>query len=61
MTTAAAASIAARTGGHFRGWLSVRQSLRGELVLVLGLYGLYEATRGRSPAAEAWLSATPAA
>ncbi|HSC49830.1 MAG TPA: phosphatase PAP2 family protein [Gaiellaceae bacterium] len=37
---------AARAVGRARGWLSRRHSLRGEALLVLGLYGLYELARG---------------
>jgi hypothetical protein len=32
--------------GQMRSWLSRRHSLRAEALLVLGLYGLYELTRG---------------
>jgi PAP2 superfamily len=46
MTTTAATSTAARTAGQLRGWLSVRHSLRSEVVVVLALYGLYELARG---------------
>jgi PAP2 superfamily len=46
MTTAAPASIPARASRRLGRFLSVRHPLRVELVLVLGLYGLYEATRG---------------
>ncbi len=35
-----------RTAGRLRGWLSVRHSLRSEVVVVLALYGLYELARG---------------
>jgi hypothetical protein len=46
MTTAAATSTAVRTATRLRGWLSVRHSLRSEVVVVLALYGLYELARG---------------
>jgi PAP2 superfamily len=46
VTTTAAASIAARTAGRPRRWLSVRHSLRSEAFVVLALYGLYELARG---------------
>jgi len=46
MTTAAAASIPVRVTRRLGVWLSVRHALPVELMLVLGLYGLYEATRG---------------
>jgi PAP2 superfamily len=46
MTSAAAASLPARATRRLGRWLSVRHTPRVELVLVLGLYGLYEATRG---------------
>jgi hypothetical protein len=46
MTTTAATSRAIRTAGRLRGWLSVRHSLRSEVVVVLTLYGLYELARG---------------
>jgi len=38
--------MSARTAGRLRSWLSVRHSLRAEAVLVLVLYGGYEAARG---------------
>jgi PAP2 superfamily len=44
--TAAAESIAARTPGRIRTWLSLRHSLGTEALLVLALYGLYELARG---------------
>ena len=44
--TTAAASMPARTAGRLGSWLSVRHSLRAEAVLVLVLYGVYEAARG---------------
>ena len=43
----AAASMPARPAGRPGSWLSVRYSLRAEAVLVLVLYGVYEATRPR--------------
>ncbi len=46
MTTAAAASIAARATGPLSRWLSVRHPLRTEAAAVLTLYGLYEVARG---------------
>ena len=46
MTTTAATSMPVRTAGRLRGWLSVRHSLRSEVVVVLVLYGLYELSRG---------------
>lgn len=42
----AVASTIARPGVRLLGWLSSRHSLLVELVLVLGLYAVYEATRG---------------
>jgi hypothetical protein len=36
----------AETLRRLRSWLSVRHSLRGEALMVLGLYGLYELARG---------------
>jgi hypothetical protein len=45
MTTVAAV-IAARTAGRLGGWLRVRHSLPAEAAVVLGLYGVYEVTRG---------------
>jgi len=36
----------ARTAGRLGSWLSVRHSLRAEAVLILVLYGVYEAARG---------------
>lgn len=44
--SSAATSIAARTAGRRRGWLSVRHALRTEAVVVLALYGVYELARG---------------
>ena len=44
--SSAATSIAARTAGRLRGWLSVRHALRTEAVVVLALYGVYELARG---------------
>lgn len=38
--------IAPSTPGRITGWPATRHSLRTELALVLGLYALYEATRG---------------
>jgi hypothetical protein len=32
--------------GRIRAWLAARHSLRAEVLVVLGLYGVYEATRG---------------
>jgi hypothetical protein len=46
MTTTAAVAIPAWTTSRLRGWLSVRHSLRSEVVAVLALYGLYELARG---------------
>ena len=46
MSTAAPASLTARAAGRLRGWLSVRHSLRSEVLVVLALYGLYELARG---------------
>jgi hypothetical protein len=46
MTTAAAASIAARATGPLSRWLSVRHPLRTEAAAVLTLYGVYEVARG---------------
>jgi hypothetical protein len=46
MTTAAAASIAARVTGPPSRWLSVRHPLHVEAAAVVALYGVYEAARG---------------
>jgi len=39
-------SAVVRAVSRARSWLSVRHSLRAELLLVVGLYALYESTRG---------------
>jgi hypothetical protein len=44
--TTAAAMLTAPAVGRRRSWLSVRHSLRSEAAAVLGLYGLYELSRG---------------
>jgi hypothetical protein len=46
MTTAAISAPSMRTVGRFRGWLSVRHSLRIEATAALTVYGLYELARG---------------
>ena len=42
----AATAVAAGAAGRVRTWLSARHSLRGEVAVVLALYGLYELARG---------------
>jgi hypothetical protein len=58
MTTAAAASFAARATGPLSRWLSVRHPLRTEATAVLSLYGLYEVARGLASATAPKPSAT---
>jgi hypothetical protein len=45
-STAAPISSGAAAVGRVRNWLSVRHSLSAELLVVVGLYVLYESTRG---------------
>jgi hypothetical protein len=42
----ATTTAAAEAAGRVRTWLSLRHSLRGEVAVVLALYGLYELARG---------------
>jgi hypothetical protein len=42
----ATTTVAAEAAGRVRTWLSLRHSLRGEVAVVLALYGLYELARG---------------
>jgi PAP2 superfamily protein len=42
----AATTVAAGAASRVRIWLSLRHSLRGEVAVVLALYGLYELARG---------------
>jgi hypothetical protein len=42
----AATAVAVLAAGRVRAWLSLRHSLRGEVAVVLALYGLYELARG---------------